>query len=309
MHFETRLWQFTKGVRLRMVYTVLIGLVATCFGIARLALLGWLIGRIFAGDGLQELLLPVLAVALVIVIRGALEHWRALVAHATAARVQLRLRRRLFDKVTELGPSYVGQQRSGDVTISLVDGVEQLEVYFGQYLPQLLVSLLTPLLIFACVAWLDLPVAIVMLVFALIALFAPALWHQLDSRKSLDRRVAYGAFAAELLDSIQGLATLKAFGQSKPRAETLAVRARELFRSTMWVLATNSLGRGITDSAIAVGAATALAVGAYRVVDGAMELQALLIILMLGVEVYRPMRELRSVLHQGMVGLSAAKGI
>jgi ATP-binding cassette subfamily B protein len=309
MHFETRLWQFTKGVRLRMVSTVLIGLVATCFGIARLALLGWLIGRIFAGDGLQELCVPVLAVALVIVIRGALEHWRALVAHATAARVQLRLRRRLFDKMTELGPSYVGQQRSGDVTLSLVDGVEQLEVYFGQYLPQLLVSLLTPLLIFACVAWLDLPVAIVMLVFALIALCAPALWHQLDSRKSLDRRVAYGAFAAELLDSIQGLATLKAFGQSKPRAETLAIRARELFRSTMWVLATNALGRGITDSAIAVGAATALAVGAYRVVDGAMELQALLIILMLGVEVYRPMRELRSVLHQGMVGLSAAKGI
>ena len=309
MHFETRLWQFTKGVRLRMVSTVLIGLVATCFGIARLALLGWLIGRIFAGDGLQELCVPVLAVALVIVIRGALEHWRALVAHATAARVQLRLRRRLFDKMTALGPSYVGQQRSGDVTLSLVDGVEQLEVYFGQYLPQLLVSLLTPLLIFACVAWLDVPVAIVMLVFALIALFAPALWHQLDSRKSLDRRVAYGAFAAELLDSIQGLATLKAFGQSKPRAETLAIRARELFRATMWVLATNSLGRGITDSAIAVGAATALAVGAYRVVDGAMELQALLIILMLGVEVYRPMRELRSVLHQGMVGLSAAKGI
>lgn len=309
MHFETRLWQFTEGVRLRMVYTVLIGLAATCFGIARLALLGWLIGRIFAGDGMQELFLPVLAVALVIVIRGALEHWRALVAHATAARVQLRLRRRLFDQVTELGPSYVGQQRSGDVTISLVDGVEQLEVYFGQYLPQLLVSLLTPLLIFAGVAWLDLPVALVMLVFALLALFAPAIWHQLDSRKSLERRVAYGAFAAELLDSIQGLATLKAFGQSKPRAETLAVRARELFRSTMWVLATNSLGRGITDTAIAVGAATALGLGAYRVANGSMELPALLVILMLGVEVYRPMRDLRSVLHQGMVGLSAAKGI
>lgn len=309
MHFETRLWQFTRGVRLRMLWTVLIGLAATCFGIARLALLGWLIGRIFAGDGLRELLLPVLVVALVIVMRGALEHWRALVAHATAARVQLHLRRLLFDKMTQLGPGYVGQQRSGDVTISLVDGVEQLEVYFGQYLPQLLVSLLTPLLIFAGVAWLDVPVALIMLGFALFALFAPAIWHQLDSRKSLARRAAYGAFAAELLDSIQGLATLKAFGQSKPRADTLAVRARELFRSTMWVLATNSLGRGLTDSAIAVGAATALAVGAFRVADGAMELSTLLVILMLGVEVYRPLRDLRSVLHQGMVGLSAAKGI
>ena len=309
MHFESRLWAFTKGLRLRIVYAVIIGLAATAFGIARLASLGWLIGRIFAGDGFGDLLLPFLAVGLVIVLRGALEHWRAIVAHETAAKVQLHLRRLLFDKVTELGPGYVAQQRSGDVTLSLVDGVEQLEVYFGQYLPQLTVSLLTPLLIFACIAWLDLVVAAVVLVFALVALFAPAVWHHLDSRKSIERRRAYGAFAAELLDSIQGLATLKAFGQSKSRADTLAVRARELFRSTMWVLATNSLGRGVTDSSIAVGAATALGVGAFRVAAGDMELSALLVILMLGVEVYRPMRDLRTVLHQGMNGLSAAQGI
>jgi small basic protein len=156
-------------------------------GIARLALLGWLIGRVFAGDELPELMVPLMTVALVIVLRGVMEHVRAIVAHQTAARVQMHLRRLLFDQVTALGPGYVGQQRSGDVTLSLVDGVEQLEVYFGQYLPQLLISLLTPLLIFACVAWLDFPVAVVMLGFALIALFAPALWHQLDSRKSNER--------------------------------------------------------------------------------------------------------------------------
>ena len=309
MHFESRLWAFTKGLRLRIAYAVVIGLAATVFGIARLALLGWLIGRIFAGDGFSDLLLPLLAVGLVIVLRGALEHWRAIVAHETAAKVQLHLRRLLFAKVAELGPGYVGQQRSGDVTLSLVDGVEQLETYFGQYIPQLTVSMLTPLLIFAFIAWLDFVVAGVVLAFAFIALFAPAIWHHLDARKSIERRRAYGAFAAELLDSIQGLATLKAFGQSKPRADTLAVRARDLFRSTMWVLATNSLGRGITDSSIAVGAAAALGVGAFRVAAGDMELSALLVILMLGVEVYRPMRDLRTVLHQGMNGLSAAQGI
>src|SRR3546814_3803512 len=79
--------------------------------------------------------------------------------------------------------------------------------------------------------------------------------------------------------------------------------ARELFRRTMWVLGTNVLSRGITDSAIACGAAVALAVGAFRVEAGDMELTALLVILMLGVEIFRPMRELRSVLHQGMVGM------
>ena len=309
MHFETRLWQFSKGVRLRISYAVLIGLVATALGIARLALMGWLIGRIFVGDSLQQLALPLLVVAFVIVLRCLFEHWRAMVAHETAAKVQLKLRQFLFDKVTGLGPGYVAQERSGDITLSLVDGVEQLEVYFGQYMPQLLVSLLTPLLIFGFVVWLDFPIAAIMLAFSLVALFAPALWHQLDSHRSRTRSRAYGAFAAELLDSIQGLATLKAFGQSKPRADILAVKARELFRATMWVLGTNSLARGLTDSAIAVGAATALGVGAYRVVEGQMALEVLLVILMLGVEVYRPLRELRNVLHQGMVGLSAAKGL
>src|SRR3546814_5807689 len=77
----------------------------------------------------------------------------------------------------------------------------------------------------------------------------------------------------------------------------------------MWVLGTNTLARGITDASIALGAAAALALGAYRVEAGEMELSALLVILLLGVEIFRPMRDLRSVLHQGMVGLSAAQGL
>src|SRR5262249_4140915 len=151
--------------------------------------------------------------------------------------------------------------------------------YFGQFLPQFLVSLLTPVLIFAAIAFIDLPVAAVLLVFALIALFAPALWHRYDVANSKGRQQAYAAFAAEFLDSIQGLATLKASGQSRARADKLELEAGELFRRTMWVLALNVLSRGITDSAIACGAAAALAVGALRVESGAMALTSLLVIL------------------------------
>ena len=75
------------------------------------------------------------------------------------------------------------------------------------------------------------------------------------------------------------------------------------------LLVVSTLAGGITDTAIACGAATALIYGATRVEAGSMSLQALLIILMLGIEIFRPMRELRTVLHQGMVGLSAAQGI
>jgi ABC-type multidrug transport system fused ATPase/permease subunit len=309
MHIEPRLWIFTRGVRLRILWAVLVGLAATALGVARLGLLGWLIGEIFAGRDLRSLALPIALIAVVMALRGAFEHWRAMVAHETASRVQKTLRRTIYDKIAALGPGTIGRKRSGAISLSLIDGVEQLEIYFGQFLPQFLISLMAPILIFAVVAFIDLPVASVMLVFALIALFAPALWHRHDVANSLGRQKSYAAFAAELLDSIQGLATLKAFGQSRARADKLEVEAQDLFRRTMWVLGTNVLARGITDSAIACGAAAALALGAARVESGAMGLGALLIILMLGVEIFRPMRELRSVLHQGMVGMSAAQGI
>jgi len=309
MHIEPRLLVFTKGIRLRIAGAVGLGLLSVGLGVARLGLLGWLIGQVFAGRDAWSLEAPILAIAAVMVLRGAAEHWRAVVAHENAARVQKALRRTLYDKIADLGPGTVGRQRSGALTLSMIDGVEQLETYFGQFLPQFMIALLSPLLIFAVVAFIDLPVALVMLGFSLVALFAPGLWHKFDIRNSGYRQRSYASFAAEFLDSIQGLATLKAFGQGKTRADKLEVEARDLFRRTMWVLATNALARGITDISIACGAATALIYGAVRVESGAMALTSLLIILMLGVEIFRPMRELRSVLHQGMVGLSAAQGI
>ncbi len=309
MLLEPRLWAFTKGLRWRIAYAVAVGMAAVVCGVARLALLGWLIAAIFAGADTRDLLLPIAGVALVMVLRGFLEQWRAMVAHRTAARVQQRLRRLLFEKVASLGPGYVAGQRSGELTLTMVDGVEQLETYFGTYLPQFLISLLTPPAIFLFVAWLDLPVALVMLVFAVIALVAPAAWHKLDWRNAKTRQVAYSDFAADLLDSIQGLATLKAFGRSRERRARLAQRAEHLSRTTLWVLATNTLSRGITDASIAVGAAAALTLGAFRVEAGTMSLSALLILLMISIEIFRPLRELRNVLHQGMVGLSAAQGL
>jgi ATP-binding cassette subfamily C protein CydCD len=309
MHFEPRLWKFTEGVRLRIAAAVAVGLVSVALGVARLALLGWLIGQVFAGQPLAELVPSIVLIAGIMVLRGVAEYGRVMVAHETASRVQARLRRTIFDRIAALGPGTVARRRSGALTLSLIDGVEQLEVYFGQFLPQFLIALLTPILIFAAIAFVDLPVAAVMLAFALIALFGPALWHRRETGSSLQLRQVYADFAAEFLDSVQGLATLKAFGQSGARGATLKLKAQSVFRSTMRVLGTNVLARGITDSAIASGAAAALALGAWRVDSGAMALSALLVILMLGVEIFRPMRELRSVLHQGMVGLSAAQGI
>jgi ATP-binding cassette subfamily B protein len=309
MYLDRRLWAFTRGVRLRIAGTVLLGLLAVGAGIARLALFGWLLGRVIAGDPPRSLLPLMALAAAAVALRGALDYWRAMAAHRTAARVQQELRQAIYERVTALGPAHFTSSRTGDVILSMVEGVQQLEVYFGQYLPQLAVAALTPPLIFAFVAFVDLPVALVLLAAAVVTLIAPSLWHRKDSRQSLARQKAYAAFGAEFLDSVQGLATLKAFGQSGARGRLLEEKGQALFHSTMGVLGANTFARGITDTGMAVGAAAALGLGAWRVQAGEMSLGALLVILMLGIEVFRPLRELRVVLHQGMLGLSAAGGI
>ena len=306
---DPRLLAFTVGVRGRIAFAVAVGLAAAVVGIARYAALGWLIAGVFAGEPFEALAGKFALVGAVMLLRGWLEYSRNMIAHRTAARVQMHLRERLYDKVTELGPAWFGLERTGKVLVSIVEGVEQLETWFGQFLPQLCVAALTPIIVFAFLAFLDLPVALVLLAFALFTLFAPAAFTRWDRANSRRRQRAYAGFAAEFLDTLQGIATLKAFGQSGTRGRRLAARAEEVFRTTMWVLAVNSLGRGITDVGLAVGAAVVLGYGAFRVDAGAMSLAELLVVLMMGIEVFRPQRDLRALLHQGLVGMAAADGV
>ncbi len=309
MYFNLRLWAFTEGARLRVAYTVLVGLATAAAGIARLTVLGILLARVLQGTGLDDLVPWIIAAAGTVALRAALQYHKEMVSHRTAAIIQLRLRGLLNRKIIELGPAHFTERRTGDALLSVVDGVEQLETFFGQYLPQLFTAALTPIGIFIFMAFLDLPAAGLALGLALFTLAAPAVFHRWNARSSRRRRAAYGAFAAEFLDSVQGLFTLKSFGQSGARAKMLADRAHEVFRSTMWVLATNAGSQGLTIAGIALGAASMLALGAVRVQSGDMSLEALLIILMLGIELFRPLRDLGQLFHQGLMGLSAITGI
>src|SRR2546428_13371886 len=92
MYLDWRLWSFTRGVRLRIAGTVALGLLQVMAGIGRLALLGWLLARVFRGASLESLAVPILMTAAVIVVRGGLEDARAVVAPPAAGIVPARLR-------------------------------------------------------------------------------------------------------------------------------------------------------------------------------------------------------------------------
>lgn len=309
MYFDSRLWQLTAGLRAAMAGGILLGLLALAAGIARYVFLGQLLARVFDGAPWQDWLVPALCVGAMVLLRALFDHLRTVQANRCSAQVQQTLRARLYDRIVSLGPAWFANQRTGGVMLTVVDGVEQLQTFFGQYLPQVAIAAAAPFAIFAVIAFWDVPTALVFLVAALFALFGPMAVHMLDRRASLARTRSLNEFGEEFLDAVQGLPTLKSYGQGKTWGERLAARARALSDNTFWVLSVSLLTRGISDLGVALGAALALTVGAWRVAAGDMSVEALLIVLMAGTEIFRPLRDLRSVLHRGMLGQSAAVSI
>ena len=310
MYLHPRLLALAKGVRWRILFAAVIGMLAVVAGVARLAVAAVVIFKIIhEGAEFSSIMWPLAGMIALILVRSGLQYLQEVISHHTASVVKVALRERLYQHCLALGPGYFDQSRTGDVLMSLAEGVERLEAFFGRYLPQMIVAALAPVLIFAFMAIIDFRTGLVFLAFALLTLVLPNIFHRWTRTSSMARRDAYGALGADFLDAVQGLPTLKAFGQSKARGLLLADRARALFRTTMGVLAANSATSALTILGIASGAAVALAWGAVRVSDGELELRSLLIVLMLGVEIFRPLRELVQLYHDGMIAMSSAEGI
>lgn len=310
MYLHPRLLALTEGVRLRILAAALVGLLAVAAGVARLTVAAAVIVKVIhEGAAFSTLTWALVAMALLIAVRSGLQYLQEVISHHTASIVKVQLRKTLYEHSLALGPGYFDQSRTGDVMLSLADGVERLEAFFGKYLPQLIVAALAPILIFIFMAIIDLRIGFIFMGFALFTLIAPNLFHRWNRSSSMARRDAYGVLGADFLDAVQGLGTLKAFGQSRVRGQLLADRARRLYRTTMGVLAANSVTSAITVLGISAGAAAALAYGAVRVSDGGLELRPLLIVLMLGVEIFRPLRELVQLYHEGVLAMSSAEGI
>ncbi len=309
MYLDRRLLTHTRGVRARIAAAVVLGLCAVAAGIARLAFSGLVIAGVLTGRPFASLIPYLGAVAGFIALRAVFQYLRDVVSQETAARVKQTLHGKLYGHALELGPGHFNQERTGDVLLSMGEGVERLQVFYGQFLPQMVVAAVAPVLIFFLMASFDVVIGVIFVVFALITLVTTPLFMLYNEETSQRRRTSYGAFSADFLDSIQGIATLKIFGRSRAQGARLAERARHLYRTTMGVLAVNMVSVGITTFGILGGTACALGWGALKVSAGELELRSLIVILLMGAEIFRPTRELMILYHQGIDAMASAAGI
>ena len=309
MYLDRRLLTHTRGVRVRIAAAAVLGLLAVAAGISRLAFSGLIIAGVLTGAAFSSLIPYLAAVAGFIALRAVFQYLRDMVSQETAAQVKEGLHDKLYRHALDLGPGHFDQKRTGDVLLSLGEGVEQLQVFYGQFLPQLVVAGVAPVLIFFLMASFDVVIGLIFLVFALVTLLETPLFLMFTGESSRRRRASYGAFGADFLDSIQGIGTLKIFGRTRSRGAQLAERARHLYRTTMGVLAVNMVSVGVTTFGILGGTACALAWGALKVSDGDLEIRSLIVILIMGAEIFRPTRELMVLYHQGINAMASAEGI
>ena len=309
MYLDRRLLTHTRGVRLRIAGAALLGLLAVAAGISRLAFSGLIIAGVLTGAAFSSLIPYLAAVAGFIALRAVFQYLRDMVSQETAARVKEGLHDKLYRHALDLGPGHFDQKRTGDVLLSLGEGVEQLQVFYGQFLPQMVVAGVAPILIFFLMASFDVVIGLIFVVFALLTLLETPLFLMFTGESSRRRRASYGAFGADFLDSIQGIGTLKIFGRTRSQGARLAERARHLYRTTMGVLAVNMVSVGVTTFGILGGTACALAWGALKVSAGDLEIRSLIVILIMGAEIFRPTRELMVLYHQGINAMASAEGI
>ena len=144
MFFNQRLFKFTEGVRLRLILALFFGLITAATGVSRLAFSGYAIALVIQGKPSDEIIFAVGAVVVSAVLRGLFQYLKEITGHLAAVKVQAKMRRELYQRALVLGPGTLDQKRAGDVLVSLVEGVDQLETYYGEYIPQMAVAALTP---------------------------------------------------------------------------------------------------------------------------------------------------------------------
>ncbi len=310
MIFDKRLFQQTQAARYDLILTINLGLLGGIVLVGQAFYLSRVINRVFLNGATLADVSPLLWLLLGLSLARAAFTWAGQVtAQRVAGRVKTDLREQLTGHLLTLGPAYTQGERSGELVNTTVEGIEALDAYFSQYLPQLALAALVPLTVFAVILPLDVTSALVMLVTApLLPLF---MWLIGSLANQLTRRqwVSLSRMSAHFLDTLQGLTTLKLLGRSREQAEVIERISRRFGQTTLGVLRVTFLSALTLELLSTLSTAVVAVEIGLRLLYGRLEFEPALFILILAPEFYLPLRLLGARFHAGMTGVAAAKRI
>lgn len=251
----------------------------------------------------------VVILLLVVAVRFLCERMGARSSYLACVDVKRILREKLYEKMLKLGASYSEQVSSSEVVQVSTEGVEQLETYFGKYLPQLFYSLIAPMTLFMILCRVSLKASVILLVCVPLIPISIVVVQKI-AKKLLNKYWSiYTGLGDSFLENLQGLTTLKIYQADQQKADEMDMESQNFRKITMKVLTMQLNSTSVMDIIAYGGAAVGMAAAVTEFFKGSISLSGTLCIVLLASEFFLPLRLLGSFFHIAMNGMAASDKI
>lgn len=246
---------------------------------------------------------------LVVAVRFLCERMGARSSYLACVDVKRILREKLYEKMLKLGASYSEQVSSSEVVQVSTEGVEQLETYFGKYLPQLFYSLIAPMTLFMILCRVSLKASVILLVCVPMIPISIVVVQKIAKKLLNKYWSVYTGLGDSFLENLQGLTTLKIYQADQQKADEMDMESQNFRKITMKVLTMQLNSTSVMDIIAYGGAAVGMAAAVTEFLKGSISLSGTLCIVLLASEFFLPLRLLGSFFHIAMNGMAASDKI
>ena len=278
--------------------------------IAMMAAIAKMLQHLYEGNaGGRELALTAIIAVVAIGVRFVCANISAKMSYLSSKLVKKTLRQMIYQKLLRLGSSYKEQANTSEIVQVAVEGVEQLETYFGAYLPQFFYAMLAPLTLFGVLSVVNFPSAVVLLI-CVPMIPVTIVMIQRWAKKLLSKYWGqYTALGDTFLENLQGLTTTKIYEADAFKHQEMNEQSERFRKITMKVLTMQLNSITIMDLIAYGGAALGVILATIQLKEGQVDLFGCILIILLAADFFLPMRLLGSFFHIAMNGMAASDKI
>lgn len=305
---KTRLIEQVPSSKKYIALTVLAQWLKTVANIVMIFILSNLLAQILDGKAFDfKRLLPYLgAIAAVMLVRYLCGYASSQTAFFASSEVKKVLRQKMYKKLTRMGASYSEKVSTSEVLQVFVEGVDQLELYFGKYLPQFFFAMLAPITLFAVLVFVSWKASVVLLICVPLIPLSIVAVQKIAKRLLSKYWGVYTNLGDTFLENIQGLTTLKVYQADERKNVEMNEKAEEFRRITMKVLTMQLNSVSVMDIVAYAGSAVGVVIAIIQVKNGTITLPQAFLIIMLAADFFLPLRLLGSFFHVAMNGMAAS---
>lgn len=305
---KTRLIEQVPSSKKYIALTVLAQWLKTVANIVMIFILSNLLAQILNGKAFDfKRLLPYLgAIAAVMLVRYLCGYASSQTSFFASSEVKKVLRQKMYKKLARMGASYSEKVSTSEVLQVFVEGVDQLELYFGKYLPQFFFAMLAPITLFAVLVFVSWKASVVLLICVPLIPLSIVAVQKIAKRLLSKYWGVYTNLGDTFLENIQGLTTLKVYQADERKNVEMNEKAEEFRRITMKVLTMQLNSVSVMDIVAYAGSAVGVVIAIIQVKNGTITLPQAFLIIMLAADFFLPLRLLGSFFHVAMNGMAAS---